>query len=220
MKTAHPDTYQFLAELRENNTKEWMDAHRKWYQEVRDGLIDLAASLQASFAEVYPMALMDPKKYLARINNNRRFHPDKPPYKTNFALMIKRRGPGFGDFYLHIEEGNLFIGTGLYHPPKEALLALRGQIASKGSELQALAKDADFKRVYGGLMGDKLSRPPKGFEADHPYIDLLKHKDLIISKQLKDEAIFNQAGLKEIQTAFAAAIPFMDFVDEALEGLA
>lgn len=220
MKTAHPDTYRFLAELRENNSKEWMDAHRKWYQEVREGLIDLAASLQASFAEVYPMALMDPKKYLARINNNRRFHPDKPPYKTNFALMVKRRGAGYGDFYLHIEEGNLFIGTGLYHPHREALLALRGQIAAKGSELEALAEDADFKRIFGGLSGDKLSRPPKGFDADHPYIDLLKHKDMVIMKKLKDDAIFTAAGLKEIKEAFAAAIPFMDFVDEALEGLA
>lgn len=217
MKTAHPDTYTFLEDLKQHNTKEWMDANRKRYQEVRAGLIDLATSLQGAFAEVYPMALMDPKKYLARINNNRRFHPDKPPYKTNFALMIKRRGPGFGDFYLHIEKGNLFIGTGLYHPPREVLNALRDLIAVRGDSLRAIADAPDFKRVFGALSGDQLVRPPKGFDADHPQIDLLKHKDLVIMKKLDDQAIFKSKGLAEIKEAFAAAIPFMDFIDEALE---
>lgn len=217
MKTAHLDTYTFLEDLKQHNTKEWMDANRKRYQEVRAGLIDLATSLQGAFAEVYPMALMDPKKYLARINNNRRFHPDKPPYKTNFALMIKRRGPGFGDFYLHIEKGNLFIGTGLYHPPREVLNALRDLIAVRGDSLRAIADAPDFKRVFGALSGDQLVRPPKGFDADHPQIDLLKHKDLVIMKKLDDQAIFKSKGLAEIKEAFAAAIPFMDFIDEALE---
>jgi uncharacterized protein (TIGR02453 family) len=217
MKTAHPDTYDFLKDLRANNTKEWMDANRKRYQTVRGGLIDLAESLQSAFAEVYPMTMMDPKKYLARINNNRRFHPDKPPYKNNFALMVKRRGPGYGDFYLHIEPGNLFIGTGLYHPPREALNALRDLIAVRGDELQAISENQDLKKIFGGISGDKLVRQPKGFEADHPHIELLKHKDMVIMKKLDDDAIFNAKGIEEIKTAFAAAIPFMDFIDDALE---
>ncbi|QNR25409.1 DUF2461 domain-containing protein [Croceimicrobium hydrocarbonivorans] len=216
MKAPHPDTYQFLEALKVLNTKEWMDANRKWYQDIRQGLIDYAGQIQETFAEVYPMTMMDPKKYLARINNNRRFHPDKPPYKTNFALMVKRRGPGYGDFYLHIEPGNLFIGTGLYHPAKEHLLALRDLIDVRGDELKAIEEDPQFKKVYGAFRGDKLQRNPKGFELDHPHIELLKHKDLLIMKQLDEQAIFTAKGLEELKEAFAAAIPFMDFIDDAI----
>ncbi len=219
MKTPHPDTYQFLADLKENNTKEWMDANRKRYKSIRDGLVDYAETLQQAFAEVYPMHMMDPKKYLARINNNRRFHPDKPPYKTNFALMVKRRGPGLSDFYLHLEPGNLFIGVGLYHPPRELLNALRDLIAVRGNELQAIEQAPEFKKIYGAFQGDKLKKAPKGFEVDHPYIELLRHKDLIIMKQLDEEQIFTAKGLEEIKTAFAAALPFMDFIDEAIEAV-
>jgi len=217
MKTAHPDTYKFLRELRENNNKEWMDANRKWYTEIRNGLIDLASTIQASFAEEYPMAMMDPKKYLARINNNRRFHPDKPPYKNNFALMIKRRGPGWGDFYLHIEPDNLFVGTGIYHPPRELLLALRDLIDVRGDELRQIGQASDLKEIYGDLGGDKLKKQPKGFEADHPHIDLLRHKDMILSTQMDEDIIFSTQGVKELQKAFKAAIPFMDFIDLAIE---
>jgi len=219
MKTPHPETYQFLADLKENNTKEWMDANRKRYKSIREGLVDYAETLQQVFAEVYPMHMMDPKKYLARINNNRRFHPDKPPYKTNFALMVKRRGPGLSDFYLHIEPGNLFIGVGLYHPPRELLNALRDLIAVRGNELEAIEQAPEFQRIYGAFQGDKLKKAPKGFEVDHPYIELLRHKDLIIMKQLDEERIFTEKGLKEIKEAFAAALPFMDFIDEAISAV-
>jgi uncharacterized protein (TIGR02453 family) len=217
MKTPHPETYEFIKALAANNNKEWMDANRKWYSAVREGLIDYAGLVQEAFAEVYPMVIMDPKKYLSRINNNRRFHPNKPPYKTNFALMIKRRGPGFGDFYIHIEPDNLFIGTGLYHPQRELLLALRNQIDVRGEELSTIEKQLNFKKVFGALSGEKLKTSPKGFNADHPNIEFLRHKDLVIMKQLPDQVIFENTGISQLQEAFEAALPFMDFIDDAME---
>lgn len=216
MNTLHPETFEFLNQLKANNSKDWMDANRKWYQSMRDGLVDYANTLQQSFAEVYPMHVMDPKKYLSRINNNRRFHPDKPPYKTHFALMVKRRGPGLSDYYLHIEPDNVFIGVGLYHPPRELLNALRDLIAVRGKDLQAIEQESSFKKVYGSFQGEKLKKAPKGFDIDHPYIELLRHKDLVIMKNLKPESLFTEKGLEEIKEAFQAALPFMDFIDEAI----
>lgn len=216
MKALHPETFDFLKELKLHNTKEWMDDNRKWYQEIRQGLVDYASVIQASFAEVYPMHMMDPKKYLARINNNRRFHPDKPPYKTHFALMVRHRGPGFGDFYIHMEPGNSMLATGVYHPPRELLMALRDLIDSRGDQLESIVADSEFKRVYGQLEGGRLKKAPKGFEVDHPYIELLRHKDMIIMKKVKDNLFFNSEGIGEIQEAFATALPFMGFIDEAI----
>ncbi len=219
MNNLHPETFDFLKELKKNNTKEWMDANRKWYQEIRQGLVDYAGTIQTSFAEVYPMHMMDPKKYLARINNNRRFHPDKPPYKTHFAFMVRHKGPGYGDFYIHLEPGNSMLASGIYHPPRELLQALRDLIDHRGEDLAELAAHPDFKRVFGGLQGDKLKKAPKGFELDHPHIDLLRHKDLIIMKNVKDDVFFTKKGLKEIQEAFHVALPFIEFIDDAISAV-
>lgn len=212
-----PEIFDFLKTLAANNSKEWMDANRSWYQEMRKNLIEYATVIQASFAEVYPMTMMDPKKYLARINNNRRFHPDKPPYKTHFALMVKHRGPGYGDFYIHLEPENVMLATGIYHPPRELLQAMRDLIDYQGEKLQEIISAPAFKKVYGNLQGDKLKTSPKGFDQDHPYIDLLRHKDLVVFKHLDEKTICSDGGLEIAKEAFAAALPFMEFVDLAIE---
>ena len=68
--------YDFLRELQRNNSKEWMDAHRKRYQQVRNDLIhwldDMDVTLAAIDDDYYPTP---GKKGINRINNNLMFHP-------------------------------------------------------------------------------------------------------------------------------------------------
>ncbi len=212
-----PEIFEFLKALAANNSKEWMDKNRAWYKRMRESLIAYAEVIQASFAEVYPMALVDPKKYLARINNNRRFHPDKPPYKTHFALMVRYRGPGYGDFYIHIEPDNIMLATGLYHPQRELLNALRDLIDHQGEVLQEIALAPAFKKVYGSFQGEMLKKAPKGFDVDHPYIDFLRHKDMIVMKNIDAKTLLSDKGIMVVQEAFEAAVPFMEFLDQAIE---
>lgn len=211
-----PQILDFLKSLAAHNSREWMDENRAWYKQMRDSLVDYAGAIQNSFAEVYPMTLMDPKKYLARINNNRRFHPDKPPYKTHFALMVRYRGRGYGDFYIHIQPENCMLATGIYHPHRELLNALRDVIDHQGAELEEIVSAPDFKSQFGELQGDKLKTSPKGFEAEHPYIEFLRHKDMIVTKSISDKLLFSDKGITEVQEAFAAAVPFMEFIDQAI----
>lgn len=215
----NPEIFDFLKALAANNSKEWMDENRAWYKKMRESLIDYAEVIQSSFAEVYPMALMDPKKYLARINNNRRFHPDKPPYKTHFALMVRYRGRGYGDFYIHIEPENIMLATGLYHPPRELLNALRDIIDHQGEVLREVVSAPAFKSVYGSLQGDTLKKAPKGFPVDHPHIDFLRHKDMIVMKHIDAKTLLSDEGIEVVKEAFEAAVPFMEFIDQAIESV-
>lgn len=212
-----PDIFEFLKALKENNSKEWMDANRAWYQQMREQMIAYAEVIQASFAEVYPMAFMDPRKYVARINNNRRFHPDKPPYKTHFALMVRHRGPGYSDFYIHLEPGNVMLATGIYHPDRDLLHALRHRIDQRGAELQAIAAEPAFVKEWGAIEGDRLKTAPRDYDPEHPHIEWLRHKDLIITQFVSESQICADAGVKRVQRAFETAIPFMEFVDDVIE---
>jgi len=217
MSQLHPETFEFLKQLAANNSKEWMDANRPWYQDIRQGLINFAQSLNDAFAEVYPMPTGDIRKSVARINNNRRFHPNKPPYKNNFGLMMKRQSARHSDFYLHLAPEASFVGTGLYHPPKEALEALRNLIAQKGEVLLRLKQKPAFKKYYGDFSGEQLKTHPRGFSADHPQIDLLRYKDLIISSDIASKVLLDDGAEQILKAYFEAAQDFMDFIDEALE---
>lgn len=217
MSRLHPDTFEFLKQLAANNSKEWMDANRPWYQDIRQGLIDFAQELNDAFAEVYPMPTSDIRKSVARINNNRRFQPDKPIYKDHFGLMMKRRSSQHSDFYIHLAPETCFVGTGLYHPPKEALNALRDLIAQKGDVLRELKKKSAFKKYYGDFSGEKLKTSPRDFSQDHPQIDLLRYKDLIITRDLSTSAFLKDDISLILKEHFAAAQDFMDFIDEALD---
>jgi len=212
-----PEIFKFLKALAANNSKEWMDDNRAWYTQMREQMIAYAEVIQATFAEVYPMAFMDPRKYVARINNNRRFQPDKPPYKTHFALMVRHRGKGYSDFYIHLEPGNIMLATGIYHPDREMLAALREQIATNGHRLAEITQTEAFVREWGQLQGDKLKTSPKGYDVEHPYIEFLRHKDLILMKNATQSEICADTGLNLARDSFAAALPFMEFVDEVFE---
>ncbi len=217
MNRLHPETFEFLKQLAANNSKEWMDANRSWYQDIRQGLIDFATDLNDAFAEVYPMPTSDIRKSVARINNNRRFQPDKPIYKDHFGLMMKRQSSKHSDFYIHLSPDTSFVGTGLYHPPKDALDALRDLIAQKGDVLRELKKKPTFKKLYGDFSGEKLKTYPRGFSPEHPQIDLLRYKDLIITRDLPAAGFLKADITIVLKEHFAAAQDFMDFIDEALE---
>lgn len=219
MESIHPDTLKFLQDLSANNHKDWMDDNRHRYQAVRESLINYTEALQMAFAGVAELSHFEPRKCIARINNNRRFHPDKPPYKTNFGLMIPRQSKELVDFYVHIQPENVFVATGLYHPPRERLNALRDLIDHEGERLRDIISQGDFIKQFGTIQGDQLKKAPLGFSVDHPHIDLLRYKDMIVIKQLEPALLFEKDGVEEIKDAFAAAQGFMDFLDDALRSV-
>ncbi|NIP83273.1 MAG: DUF2461 family protein, partial [Gemmatimonadetes bacterium] len=76
---------------------------------------------------------------LFRIHTNRRFNPDRPPYKTHAGIQFRHRRGGdvhAPGFYLHLEptggteggEGGCFVGLGIWRPDRDALTAIREAI--------------------------------------------------------------------------------------------
>ncbi|MBK9491400.1 MAG: DUF2461 domain-containing protein [Haliscomenobacter sp.] len=106
-------TFQFIKDLKANNTREWFDANRKVYQRAKD---DFLAQVQVlingleGFDPEIALAKLDPKKCIFRINRDTRFSTDKSPYKTNMGAWFSAGAKGLqrGGYYLHLEDGGCF----------------------------------------------------------------------------------------------------------------
>ena len=210
-----PALFTFLKDLAAHNDKAWLDAHRARYQAQRQEVIAFTEALYDQLATVDTMPWQDPKKSVARINNNRKFHPDKPPYKDHFGIMVNR-GPGKAGLYLHIHPAAAFFGGGIYRPARDIRAAIRAQIDERGAELRAALQTEAFRDRFGTLQGDQLKVAPRDYPRDHPHVDLLRYQDFVFSRPLSQRQLRSPQLLEALSADFAAALPFLQFLDTAL----
>jgi uncharacterized protein (TIGR02453 family) len=213
------NTFRFLLDLKDNNERAWFAEHKPRYEEHLKApalrLIEDFAPLLAKISERFTAS----PRSLYRIHKDTRFSRDKSPYKTYVGLHFRHErakdahAPGY---YLHVEPGNVFAGVGIWHPDSDTLRRIREHLVEHPDDWKRAARGKGFKSVFE-LEGDKLSRPPRGFDANHALIDDLKWKDYIGVAPL-DEAFVRGARVpKDMAEIFAAGTPFMRFLCDALD---
>jgi uncharacterized protein (TIGR02453 family) len=105
-----------------------------------------------------------------------RFGADKTPYKTNCAAHLPAG-------YISLSAEGLFVGSGVYRPEPGQLKRFRVAVADEasGSELESIVATL---RSDGYDVGahEVLKTAPKGYPKDHPRIELLRHKGILMSK--------------------------------------
>jgi uncharacterized protein (TIGR02453 family) len=170
------ELFQFLVELKFNNERAWFNANKPRYEAlVKKPLQRFIAEMDPRLQKLNP-AISRPAFF--RIYRDTRFSKDKTPYKTHAAAQFRHRAtadnvhaPGL---YLHLEPGDCFVGGGIWMPEPEVTLAVRKRIAKKDPAWLA------FRRTKLPLFSDdKLKRPPKGFDPEHPLIEDLKLRSFI-----------------------------------------
>lgn len=172
----------FLKHLKANNNKQWFDEHRAEYTELRAEFSEFVQRIILLIAEFDPAVKhVTAKEAIYRINRDIRFAKDKTLYKTNFGAEI---GPGkkgvAPGYHLHIDyDGTVMVAGGLYMVSPQQLSAIRDSIVRKPGALRKIITTPTFKKVYGDLDRDTLTRPPRGFDAGHPDIDLIKLKRFV-----------------------------------------
>jgi uncharacterized protein (DUF2461 family) len=75
----------------------------------------------------------------------------------------------------------------------------------------------DFKQYFGTMQGEKLKTTPKDYPADHPDIELLKHKSFLATHRLTDAQVTSPNFLAHCAAAFRALKPFDDFLNMAMD---
>ena len=215
-----PEGLKFLRSLKRHNNREWFQQHKDIYEHSLKGpMEDLISALADDFAKFAPEMVATPKASAYRIYRDTRFSKDKSPYKTHVAAVFPRTGLGKHEgagFYLHIAPTELLLGGGLYMPLPEDLNAVRQGIVADPRSFMKVIGSAQFKRFFGAMEGEQLSRVPRGFPADHPSAEFLKYKQFLASRTLPAEVATETSFYKVVVETFRAMAPFVRFLNEPI----
>ena len=211
--------FEFLTELSNNNSKEWMDEKReKYFKAKKIWLNEIQLILNRLAKYDSKLKLVQPKDTITRINNNRRFHPNKPVYKDYFSFT-PYSGFNLASIHVSISPQKSFIGGGLYHPSPEILNKVREGIDYDGNELLKIIKEKNFIKFYGGIDEDpeQLKSAPKGYKKDHKYIDLLRRKNFTARINLTDQQVISDNFAALVENAFVSIKPLLEYLNRAIE---
>lgn len=215
-------TIDFIRQLAKNNNKEWFDNNRAKYNQARGDFEQLVSEIIEKISHFDPpLADLQAKHCIFRINRDVRFSADKSPYKTNFGASFEKGGrkSGLAGYYLHLEPGNKSMaGGGIWMPDAETLKKVRQEIDYNWDEFRTLLNDNNFKKIYGDLdhSEQKLRREPKGYEAGNPAIEYLKLKSFIAIHPLTDEELTKPEITNKIAGAFETLAPLIHFINRAI----
>jgi uncharacterized protein (TIGR02453 family) len=194
----------FYDDLEMDNTKSFWSAHKAVYDEaVKAPMTALVAALEPEFgaAKVF------------RPYRDVRFAKDKTPYKTHQGAFVAR-GPATG-WYVQIGAPGVRVGVGYYEASSPRLAALREAIADerRGKALQRIL--ARLRKQGWELGGETLKTTPRGYDADHPRIELLRHKSLTLGRSYGFEPVIHSTELLErVRADWRAGRPFVEWVAE------
>jgi len=218
------ELFFFLEALRENNNREWFnankDSYRQYVVEPVSGFIEAMAPRLTRITDSY---IADPRPNggsMFRIYRDIRFSKDKSPYKTHVGCHFRHmagkdaHAPGF---YVHLEPGKLLFGGGVWKPPGPTLNKIREAIAEHPGKWTHITQDKKLLKRFGPVQGDRLKRPPRGQDSDHPCIEDLKLKSFFVIQEEEADLALSPDCIKEIERAFKTASPFMQFMTTALE---
>jgi uncharacterized protein (TIGR02453 family) len=198
----------FYDDLELDNTKSFWAAHKETYESaVRGPMTALAQALEDEFgsAKVF------------RPYRDVRFAKDKTPYKTHQGVFVQR-GPATG-FYVQVAAPGVRVGVGYYETSGPLLARIRSAIAEerRGTELEGILRklqDSGWE-----LGGDRLKTTPRGYDADHPRIELLRHKSMSLGKSYGFEPFIHTPELLDrVREDWREASPFVDWVSDNAGG--
>jgi uncharacterized protein (TIGR02453 family) len=211
------ELFLFLVELKKNNNRNWFQANKARYEEhVKRPMLSFIEDFGPHLRRVHPRFVADPKPVggsMFRIYRDIRFSEDKSPYKTQASAHFKHHKAGkdvhVPGFYLHLEPEKCFTASGIWHPDAPTLLAIRTAIVKRPDQWKKVRKKILIE-------GEKLSRPPKGFACDHPFIEDLKQKDFVTSSDLTEDQICSNEFMGELTVTYKKMLPLLEFLSTSL----
>jgi uncharacterized protein (TIGR02453 family) len=196
------DALSFWKGLEKNNNRGWFHAHKDRYEQA------VRRPMQLLIEELTPLY---GRGRLSRINKDMRFAKEKP-YKNYVAT-------GLGGSYISFSKQGLWVGTGMYKPEPATLRQLREAIADAGSGRELTKIIASLRRK--GFDVDthaRLDKPPRGYDATHPRIELLCMKDIYVGKLFGPAAVSSAKVLDGVVKAINDLEPFRAWLRAHVRG--
>jgi len=214
------ESLKFLRGLKRNNRRDWFDPRKPLFEAtLKAPMLKVVEGVTSAMMDFSPEHVRPAAKCMMRIYRDTRFSNDKTPYKTQVAAWWSRHGlekTSGGGFYMHVSAENLTIAAGVYMPERDQLMAIRTFLLDHHEELRRLLKDKKLLRLFTLDHGEMLTRPPKGFCADHPAIDLLRCRQWAVFARLPVEEALSPRLAKTVADHFRAAAPLVRLLNRPL----
>ncbi len=192
----------FYDDLEMDNTKAFWETHREVYATaVKAPMTALTAALAEEFGDAK----------IFRPYRDVRFSKDKTPYKTHQGAFVAK-GPAIG-YYVQVGAAGVRTGVGFYDAAPARLAAFREAIVDDryGPELERIV--AGLVGAGWELGGDQLKTSPRGYDADHPRIALLRHRSMALTRDHGFEPYVHTAALLDhVRDDWRAASPLIDWL--------
>lgn len=218
MSVIQPYVFEFLHDLKNNNNRDWFNSHKERYQTAYDNVAEFTAALIGEMSKTDYLEPLPLHRSMYRIYRDLRFSKDKTPYKVYFGGRL-RRAARFrrGGYYFHIEPGNTFLSAGFLNPEREDLKRIRTAFASAPGQIRDIMQQPDFRDTWGtSFYGEALKTAPRGFDPEHPAIDLIRMKQFRLIHRVPDEVVLSEDFLFETIKAYLILRPFLDYMSEVL----
>ncbi len=216
-------TLDFLKALGRNNNRAWFADHRdEFKRHVRDPYLQFIADLQTPLAKISKHYRADPRKSggsLFRIYRDTRFANDKTPYKTWAAARFfheRRHEMPAPSFYMHIQSGGCFAGGGIWQPEAPTLRKIRDFLVDNPAAWKRATQGKAFRERFT-FWGESLTRPPRGYDANHVLIDDLKRKNFAAGVDFTDAVATSSELMPTVVTTFKHIAPMIDYLCASLE---
>ena len=214
----------FLKRIKKNNNREGFNKNKQAYEDsIRTPSLQFIEAMAPRLkSELSPHFVAVSKKVggsLMRVYRDTRFARDKTPYKTNVGIQFRHElgkdvhAPGF---YLHIEPGNCFFGTGIWRPESIYLNKIREFIVDNPRAWSNILAKESFCSCWE-LIGATLIRPPRGFDPEHKLLVDLKRKDFIAHRNFSDSEIYKAGFMDFAISSYQQCSDYMGYLCMALE---
>jgi uncharacterized protein (TIGR02453 family) len=189
----------------DNSKSYWTDHKDTYLTDVRAPMEALLAELAAEFATDFGKATV------FRPYRDVRFAKDKTPYKTHCGGVIEP-GRGAGAYYVELSPAGIRVGGGCFHLQSDQLGRFRTAVAEDihGPGLAKIL--TKLEKAGWEIKGDRLATKPRGYDADHPRLDLLRYRSVYATRTWPPDDTMHERGLlNRVRTAWRALRPFNEW---------
>lgn len=194
----------FYDDLEIDNTRSFWEEHKATYATaVKEPMVALTTALEPEFG----------RAKVFRPHRDVRFAKDKTPYKTHQGAFVAA-GDSTG-WYVEISARGTRVGAGYYEASGPRLTAMREAIAHDrfGPQLEKVVAELEAEGFE--ISGERLKTSPRGYDADHPRIELLRHKQLMAGRRYGFEADDIGPGLLDrVRDDWRALRPLVEWCAE------
>ncbi len=208
-------TFQFLKDLQKNNNRDWFAEHKTTYTKAQQNVKTVFAAINTKL-EMHDEI---EKSKMMRIYRDVRFSHDKTPYKAHFANSYSRLGKELrGGYFLRIRQGESFLAGGFWEPNKDDLFRIRKEIEQDASEIRSILENKEYKKHFDGKFESfgELKTAPRGFDKEHPDVDLLRKKGFIAVKNFTDKEVLSSDFIDKVDESYKALRPFFNLFSDIL----